>query len=140
VANNSLWPDVADRSSAVKAIKSGYWAAVFVASVTAAIALISLFVHKPILGIDGLGLFDAVMFAAIAFGIDRKSRAAAVIGLVLYVLERVYMTATNGASASAGIMTIILTLSFVHGIRGTFAYKKFENQGAVADTPAISGE
>lgn len=140
MANNIWWLDVSDRSSAEKAIKSGFWAAVFVASVTAALALSSLFLHKPILGIDGLGLVDAVLFAAIGFGIDRKSRVAAVAGLVLYVTERVYMVTTSGATTSTGIMTIILTLYFVHGKRGTFAYRKFSNQEAVANAPLASGE
>ena len=77
MANNRWWPDVSDKDSAQKAIMNGFGAAAFVATVTAVIALISIFLHKPILGIDGLGLFDATIFAAIAFGIYRKSRATA---------------------------------------------------------------
>jgi hypothetical protein len=37
-----------------------------VASITAIVAVVALFLHKPILGIDGAGLVDAVVFAAAA--------------------------------------------------------------------------
>ena len=69
------WPDVSNPLSAEKAAKYGFWAAAFVASVTAMVALFAIFLHKPILGVDGAGLVDAVLFAGIAFGIDRRSRA-----------------------------------------------------------------
>jgi hypothetical protein len=139
MANNTWRPDVSDKDSAEKAIVNGFGAAAFVASVTTIIALISIFLHKPILGIDCWGLFDAMIFAAIAFGIYKKSRASPVAGLVVYVIERVYMMSTNGAPTSGVIMTFILTMSFVHGIRGTFAYSKFNRQ-VVANAPVPSGE
>ncbi|MFZ0761636.1 MAG: hypothetical protein WAM69_16940 [Candidatus Sulfotelmatobacter sp.] len=56
---NLWWPDVYDLPNAEKAIRNGFWAAVYVASVTAIVALLALFLHKPILGIDGAGLVDA---------------------------------------------------------------------------------
>jgi len=140
VENNSWWPDVSDKNGAEKAIMSGFVAAAFVACVTAAIALVSIFLHKPILGIDGFGLVDATIFAAIGFGIYRKSRSSAVLGLVVYLVERIYMTVTNGASSSAGVMTIILSLAFVHGIRGTFAYRKLSGQASIEHAPLTSGE
>src|SRR5258708_29794515 len=132
VANtNSWWPDVSDLPSADKAIRYGFWAAVFVASVTAIVALLAIYFHRPILGIDGAGLVDAVLFAAIAFGIDRKSRTAAIGGLVLYLGERVYMLASGSATSTTGIMTVMFTLYFVHGVRGTFAYRKLSSQKTV---------
>jgi len=140
VANtNSWWPDVSDLPSAQKAIRYGFWAAVFVASVTSIIALLAIYFHKPILGIDGGGLVDAILFAAIAFGIDRKSRAAAIGGLILYLTERLYMLATGSATSTTGIMTVILTLCFVHGVRGTFAYRKLNSQQPVV-APVTPGE
>jgi hypothetical protein len=140
MANNRWWPDVSDRNGAEKAIMDGFGAAAFVATVTALVALISIFLHKPILGIDGLGLFDATVFAAIGFGIYRKSRASAVAGLVVYVVERVYMMSTNGAPASGVVLSFFLTMGFVHGIRGTFAYRKFSSQVPVADVSVTSVE
>lgn len=140
MANNTWWPDVSNKDGAEKGIMNAFGAAAFVAIVTAIVALISIFLHKPILGIDGLGLFDATIFAAIAFGIYKKSRASAVAGLVVYIIERGYMTMAHGASTSAAVMTVILTLAFVHGIRGTFAYRKFSSQVPVANAPVPSIE
>ena len=123
MAKENFWPDVSNLQDANKAIRYGFWAAVFVATVTAIFAFVAIFLHTPVLGIDGSALFDAVLFAGVAFGIDRKSRVAALVGLGLYVVERFYMLATSGGSIGVGgVMAIILTLYFVHGVRGTFAY------------------
>lgn len=133
---NSWWPDVADVQSAEKASRAGYWAAVFVASVTALVASVALYLHRSVLGIDGFGFVDAVIFAGIAFGIYRMSRVVAVLGLIFYLVERLYAIANaSNASASANVMTVILTLQFVHGIRGTFAYHQL-TRGAAKSTGA----
>ena len=72
------------------------------------------------------------MFAAIGFGINKKSRAAAVIGLSLYILERTYMMAQGGVNSGGAVMTVLFALYFVHGVRGTFAYRKLSEQAAIA--------
>jgi hypothetical protein len=135
VAVNAWWPDVSNREGAEKAIEYGFWAACIVAGITAIVALLALFFHKAILGIDGMGLVDAVLFAVVGFGINRKSRVAAILGLGFYVVERVYMLKHGGATSGGGFMSVILTLYFLHGVRGTFAYRKLNNQ-VVSQTPA----
>ena len=140
---NWWWPDVSDLPNAEKTIRYGFWTAVLVASITAVVALMAFYLHKPILGIDGAGLVDAVLFAAIAFGIYRRSRAAAIGGLVLYVGERAYMShtlPTGSLTLTAVVMTVIYTMCFVHGVRGTVAYRKLSSQPVVADTRVTSSE
>lgn len=136
---NSWWPDVSELTGAGKAISYGFGSAAFVASVTAVVALLAIYLRKPIFGIDGFGLFDAVLFAIIGFGVYRKSRVAAVAGLVLYIVERFYMLASGSATGTAGVSTVFVALYFVHGVRGTFAYRRLSSrQSAVA--PATPGD
>jgi hypothetical protein len=122
---NVFWPDVSTLESAEWAMKQGIWAAVFVALLTGIVASVALLIHKPILGVGGSGLLDAAIFAAVAYGIHKNSRFAAVSGLVIYLLERIYMLKVGGAGGGgATVMVVFLTLAFLSAVRGTFAYRR----------------
>lgn len=82
------WEDVTSVSGTEKGINGGFWAALFVAIITSLVASLS-FAGVHIFEIGASAFLDAALFAAIAFGIKRKSRFAAVAGLCLYVLERI---------------------------------------------------
>ena len=114
----SFWPSVDTAEGAALAAKQGFWAAVACAVVTAALALLS------IMGFDSGALVDAALFAIIAWGLWKKSRAAAVCGLLLYVVERLYMWSTVGMQNP--IVPVLLTLFFINGVRGTFAWKRLK--------------
>jgi hypothetical protein len=122
---NVFWPDVSTLEDARWATKQGIWAALFVAFVTGVVASVALIFHKPILGVTGSGLSDATIFAAVAYGIHKNSRFAAVSGLVIYLVERMYMLKTGGSrGGGATVMVVFLTLAFVTAIRGTFAHRR----------------
>ncbi len=118
------WPTIDGESSAEHATKSAVGVSGFIAAVTALAAILSLVYHKPILGIDGWGLADAVIFALIAWRIAKVSRAWAIIGLLMYLFEVVYKLATS-PSGALGILTIIFILTYINAIRGTFAYQRY---------------
>jgi hypothetical protein len=120
------WEDVSDVSGAEKAINGGFWAAVFVACITALVAGLALAGTK-LFGIDASAFLDAAIFAGIAVGIKRKSRFAAVAGLCLYVLERLYMLQRGGAGGI--VMGILLTLLFINAVRGAYAYHRLTEGG-----------
>jgi hypothetical protein len=115
MAIKNLWMDITDRETARKAAMQGVGAAVLVSVVTAAMAL------GGWLGAGPASLIDAALFAAVAFGIYKMSRVAAVFGLVAYLAERVYAMG-QGTGSSGIVMAIFLTLAFIHAVRGTFAY------------------
>jgi hypothetical protein len=118
----ALWPDVRNEADAETAIKQAWWAAVIVAGVTTVLGLLS------VLGL-GLGvLIDAGLFALIAVGLSKKLRTAAVCGLLLYVVERVYMWSLVGFGNP--LLPIVLTLAFINGVRGTFAWQKHRQKEA----------
>lgn len=120
-----FWPRIDGWATAEAAAQHGFWAAAFCAGATAvAVAL-------GAIGIDLLGhghfgagaLLDATLFIVIAWGIRRGLRVAAVAGLALYAIERVASFAETGRAG--GPMVILITLFFVHGIRGTFAAHRY---------------
>ena len=121
--SNWYWEDVSDLGGAEKAINGGFWAAVIVACITALVALLSL-AGVQLLGLDVWALFDAALFAAIAVGIKRKSRFAAVAGLSLYIFERIYMMQRSGARGI--VMGVLFTLFFINAVRGSFAYHRLK--------------
>ena len=75
---------------------------------------------------------DAVIFAALAFAIWRNSRFAAIVGLAIFILERVWMLQNSGRTP--GIISLVLLVMFVNGIRGTFAYYRLSRGEESTDT------
>ncbi len=124
---NRLFPQVTDLESAADAAKQGVWAAGFVTAVTTTIALISLTTGTSVMGIDGFALLDGSAFALVAWGIHRKSRAASVSGLLLYLIE-VLASMAAGNGLRGGVTIIFFVIAFGNSIRGTFAYHKLHAQ------------
>ncbi|MFQ5801544.1 MAG: hypothetical protein ACE5JQ_01445 [Candidatus Methylomirabilales bacterium] len=116
-----MWPTITGLESAKGAARQGVWAALFVAVVTAAVAILS---HAgfPILDFNLEALVDAALFAIVAWGIHKMSRTAAVCGLGLYLIERIYMWSNHGPKGF--IWVIIISLMYINAIRGTFQYHK----------------
>ena len=114
-----LWPDVSDISGAEDGMRLGYWGAYFVAGLTTVMATFRL------LGLNLLNLADAIVFALIGLGIQKKWRSAAVVGLVLYSVNLVF-TLSHGSGMS--VLAIFIFLGFVAAVRGTFAYRRLARQ------------
>jgi hypothetical protein len=118
------WPTIEEESSAQHATKAAVGVSGFIAALTALIAVLSIFYHKPIVGLDGWALIDAAIFALIAWRISKMSRAWAVVGLLMYLLEVGYKLLTN-PSGALGVLTIIFVLTYINAIRGAFAYHRY---------------
>jgi hypothetical protein len=116
------WPDVDTRRSASFAIEEAFWVASFVSVLGVLLTAVVVFGSgDPI--VNAWGFVDAAIFGAIAYGIRRKSRTAAISGLVLYASNVVYGFIVFGARSP--LIPALVTLAFVHGVRGTFAYHEF---------------
>ncbi len=124
---SSYWPEIKDTNTAKDAVHGAAAVSVFIAAITGLLAILSLVYKKPILGLDGLALVDAGLFALIAWRIYKMSRTWAVIGLVLYLLESGERLVSH-PSAAVGVMTIIFILAFIGGIRGAFAFHRYNKQ------------
>ena len=125
------WPSVTDKEEAKRTAQQGAGAAVFVTAVTTLLAVLAIFgvqIGARILpGFSALSLIDAGLFAIVAWRIYRMSRAWAVVGLLLYVVERVYAVSVRGSTAGI-VVGVVLLLGFVNGVRGTFAYHHLEKK------------
>ncbi len=116
---NKLFPEITDRETAKKAAGQGVGAAALVSLITAIMAI------GGWLGAGPGALLDAALFAAIAFGIHKMSRTAAVLGLILYLVERIFAMA-KGTGTSGMAMTVMLTIAFIQSVRATFAYHNIQ--------------
>ncbi|MDP9268517.1 MAG: hypothetical protein M3P27_09380 [Acidobacteriota bacterium] len=129
---NPFWPEVTDLESAKKACRTAAGAAFFIAGLTAIVAGIALAGTTVIPGISGWALVDAAIFLVLGIFLRRFSRTAAVIALVLFILERISMMTQDTSPASLPL-GIFLTLMFITGVRGAFAYRRLS---AATDTQA----
>ena len=120
---NWAWPGIIDEDSARDAAHmAGGWAGV-VAGLTTLFAVISIFGGVSVLGIRAWSLLDAALFGVVAWRVWAGSRAWAVTGLSLYCLEVLYGMVTH--PPGVGILTIIIVLALINGVRGTFGLHKF---------------
>lgn len=133
------WPEIGNLADAEQASNQGFWAAVVCAVVTVLIATIAVASGKTIAGIGATAYADAVVFAVIAWRIRARSKSFAVIGLVLFAVEKIIQFATQPLSLGFGIVVAAcLLLAFITGVRGTFAYHRLKDaallqQGAPLD-------
>jgi len=135
------WPPVSDialaRSAAIQGVGAALVIAVcsliFAGMVAADVGLFSE------LGFDSSQAWDlvfgAAVYFAIAWGIHRSSRIAAVLGLVLYLLDRAVMLGQLSPKFGIGLVVALPVLvAFVNGVRGTFAYHRLALVDYCAET------
>ncbi len=127
---NFLWPEVSTVSEARSAVMYGVWAAAFSAIVTALAASWALGAGRTAFGIVNASAFvDAVIFAAVAFGIYKESRFAAVAGLIIFVGEKIFQVVETG-NLPGVILVVVLIFCYIVSIRGTFALSKLRAKPA----------
>lgn len=131
-----IWPSVADMSDATRASDQAFWAAIVVAGITAAFATFALTTGSVIGSIDASAYIDAALFAIIAWRIKRRSRAWSVVGLALYLAEKIFQIAENPAASSGIVMALVIMLLLVGGVRGNFAIYKL-NQAQKQSLPEV---
>ena len=106
------WPKITNIADAAKASDQGFWAAVLVAGITTVIATITVFAGREIAAINPYAYIDAALFALIAWRIRRRSRAFAVVGLVLFLFEKIHQFSVEPQVASVGAIMAIFRASF----------------------------
>ena len=116
-----FWPKVSDRKNAQFAINEAFCVAVVLAVITAIFATVEV-LPDGTEGLDAEAFGSALIFAGVGFGIYRRSRIAAISGLVLYLAGRGYAWAKVGPNL--GVIPVFIALAFLHGVRGTIAYHK----------------
>ncbi len=125
---NNFWPEINSLETAKTAAHQGVWAAVLVAIFNTILILISITMETANTApISAWGFIDVGIFVAIAIGIYKLSRIAAVIGLSLYLIGRIVLMISVGGNV-ASALAILFILAFMNSVRGTFAYHRLRRQ------------
>jgi len=113
------WPNICDQESAAKAAKTAANMAFFISGTTAFLWILSVL---AVLNISATILVDAIVFVVVGVGIRCMWRCASVIGLLLVLIK-----VGNSVAHAPGlvVVSILSTLVFANGVRGTIAYRKF---------------
>jgi len=74
---------------------------------------------------------SAAVTGALAYGVYRRSRPAAVTLLVLFLISRVWFY-LQSRSLGSPLLSIIFLYCLLEGVRGTFAHHRAMSAGAVA--------
>jgi len=126
-----FWKEIYDKDSAENAVQMAVGVSYFVAGVTTLLAVSSLFVGKPLLGVNGWSLFDAALFAVVGWRISRLSLPWTIVGTLLYLLESVASIGTRGQGI--GVLTIVFLIAYINALRGVWAHRRYErDEAAVA--------
>jgi len=122
-----FWPAMTNTAEAKQVAKQGFWAAIVVAVITAAftIGTIAMGSLVPGMPINAWSFIDVGIFTAIALGIRKLSRIAAILGFVLYLSSQLSLLTAIGPQLARLPIFILLITAFLNGIRGTFQYHKF---------------
>jgi hypothetical protein len=118
-----LWPIVTEEESARKAWREGVYAVAVIVFVQSILVTFSAFGHT-LFGVTRKGWVDGALFAAIGWGIYKQSRAASVLGIIFFLVERIVRWTTGGSVQETGasvVTEVVLMLMLVNGARGTFA-------------------
>ncbi len=119
-----FWPTISDKEVATIVARKSSYSIFIIAFIT---ALCSWF---HFLGLSSLGFIDAAILTLVALGLFFMSRVAAVLGLSVYILGKVYALITYLAIPQA-FWVILIVLIYINGIRATFAYHKFEPEEVI---------
>lgn len=124
----TYWPEMNTPDAAEKAIRNAAGVAFVVAGVTALLSTLAMF--NVLHFLQPWSIIDAILFAAIGFYIRRESRVAAVLGLVLYLLEALdrILSGAGGSLGGFSILTILFTLYLINGVRGAFSLARLRTR------------
>jgi hypothetical protein len=128
ITGNGWWPDVSTPEGAALGIRGGSQAALITALFTGIVAATSIGFNEPIMRIDGWSLVDAALLAVVGWRLKRESRAWAIVGVAYWVLS-IISRLMEGAGGF-GILSIVILVFLLNGVRGTFAVAKQKKNGA----------
>ncbi|WOB44848.1 hypothetical protein HNI00_18085 [Thermoleptolyngbya oregonensis NK1-22] len=135
---NRWFPEIDSIATARRVARQGVIASLVLAGVTTAFAIAATQNTLPseLLELDEvfnpLLFVDALIYGAIAWGIQRMSRIAAIAGLSIYLLSRVLLHLSGMPTNLFGMAIVTLvSVAFINAIRSTFAYHRFQRQQAL---------
>jgi hypothetical protein len=121
------WPNMTTVEVAEIAIKRASVYAYVAAGTNVLLAMLAWF---NVLQFISPWLFSgAIPFAIAGFFISRRSRTAALVGLVLYLVEVIAILSRAFSSIRGeSLWFVVFTLFFINGVRGTFSLARLRSQ------------
>jgi hypothetical protein len=135
------WPKLTGLKKAEQAAHQGASVCFVIAVFTAIVAGMSLWLDRPVMGIDAWAFADSIIFGIAGWRVWRLSRIWAVLAIVIYIMETVYaVEVTSGRVPPAGAyLRVVFTLVLISGVRGTFAYAGLKKKESTAASGATVG-
>jgi hypothetical protein len=119
------WPAMTSLANAERATRWAFGTAMVLTAIQTAGSLL------PMTGIGIGGFLDVSAFLALGYGVKRKSRVCALVLLSYFIIAKVIdvviaLVKNHRVGSLGGLAIVCLTgLLFLNGVRGTFAYHKF---------------
>lgn len=133
-AKELYWPDLADRTETIRVINHAAGVCFVVGGGTAIIVALQMAGVFNLFPVGPETFIDSALFFLIGAGIFRKSRIAAIAGLLLYAFGQYMMIQAGGGHIS--FLMILFMLAFINGVRATMAYHEFgADEGSVSAIP-----
>lgn len=127
---NWFFPDSIETPNQIrKSLYVGTAACGLIAIVTTLLTSYAVF-GEQVLGLDASAFGDAALFAIFAYGVFRGSRVAAILAVIIFTMNRYFMYVDEGRFP--GVLTFLLLLMLVTGVRGAFAHNK--NKAIIEDS------
>jgi hypothetical protein len=117
-----------DRSEAIKATKNGAIAACISGTLTLGFVLVAIFSNSNgaiALWNDPSNFFDIILLFVCAYGIYKKSRAAAIILFIYFILSKILIGVETGKISGIGLGLVFLYF-YGKAIQGAFVFHKME--------------
>ena len=132
------YKDKTPMQKAIVNVRTAYILAFITAGITLIAALLSLAGEEIVEGINIFALIDVALVLALAILlVTIKSRVAAIIMFVYFLLSKVIIFIDNPDTIASSIfMAILFVVGYFYGILGTFSYHKLkkEDQDPVIQT------
>jgi hypothetical protein len=137
------WPIITDSKSAAEVCKGAATVCFLVAGLNLIVATVAIYVGHPVFGMSGFSLADVAAFGILGYFIGwRKSRVAAVLAVASFLVGKIYvfvplvgnyfssLDSAHQFPFGGIVVAFIVGTPIFHGIRGTFAYAKFQKLSA----------
>lgn len=119
-----------DRDDAIKATKNGAIAACISGILTLGIVLVAIFSNSTgaiALWNDPSNFFDIVLIFGCAYGVYKKSRAAAILLFVYFIFSKLLIGIETGKAAGIG-MGLVFLYFYGKAIQGAFTFHRLEKE------------
>lgn len=120
-----------NKSKAIEATKAGAIAALVTAVLSLMVVTFSLLLNSDdnVLSYwnDPLHLFDVVLVLIMSYGIYRKSRTAAVLMLVYFLVSKIIITIETEAMSGL-ILAVVFLYFFARSVQGAFVFHRIEKE------------